>query len=112
MEHLETWTPGTIKPPAAQVCFEVMEQHKKFRNIFQDQKYSSVATVSIRVDDMQRAETENWRPAAPAKYGDSLRYNQFAEVESVLKHHEGEARSWTTSGETWIPLLYESSFAA
>ena len=115
-EMMLAWTEAqpaarACRGPAQTVCHNIMELFKQKRNEWRDDgaHERSIATLSIHRSEMLRRETSNWKAVVHSKAGSvrlnaGMRHLQFAEIEAILKQHEGEARVWQTDAECWEPL--------
>ena len=103
-------TGGTVaraRGPAETVCLKIMQQHSEHKRLWKESD-PSIASHSISERSLRRAETTNW------KRGDSSTRHQLkkAEIEAIMKSHEGEARLWQTEPECWVPLVDEGILAS
>ena len=115
-EMMLAWTEAqpaarACRGPAQTLCHDIMELYKQKRNEWRDDSAHerSIATMSIHSSEMLRRETSNWKAAVQSDGGSvrlsaGMRYLQFAEIEAILKQHEGEARVWQTDAECWEQL--------
>jgi len=115
-EMMLAWTQAqpaarSCRGPAQTVCHDIMELYKQKRNEWRDDSAHerSIATMSIHSSEMLRRETSNWKAAVQSDGGSvrlsaGMKYLQFAEIEAILKQHEGEARVWQTDAECWEQL--------
>ena len=122
LEHMLSWNsqptqrldgqPAARRPPAQYACWQIMQEHKKAKKVFQDSIDDSDETIcSLSVGGYYREDTSNWQREPR---GENWRFRPTGaveradEIQAIIKQHDGEARVWQTGREEWVPLVEES----
>jgi hypothetical protein len=99
---------GKCRPPAEAAAYALLQVHVDNRIAFRDGPISSSVAVA-HIFEFARQDTSNWRaeklvgsPPLPLRLSPLAR--QRAEIEAILKYHDGEARIWQIGPELWEPL--------
>jgi hypothetical protein len=105
---------GKGRQPAEGAAYALLQFHIVGRLEFRDGPICSSVAVS-HIFEYAREDTSNWQaettvgsPALPLRKSPLVR--QRAEIDAILKYHDGEARIWQSQPEHWEPLL-ESTIA-
>jgi hypothetical protein len=99
---------GKGRPPAESAAYALLQFHVANRIEFRDGPISSSVAVA-HIFEFARQDTSNWRaekpvgsPPLPLRLSPLVR--QRAEIDAILKYHDGEARIWQIRPELWEPL--------
>jgi hypothetical protein len=100
---------GKGRQPAEGAAYAMLQFHVVGRLEFRDGPICSSVAVS-HILEYAREDTSNWQaetpvgsPALPFRKSPLVR--QRAEIDAILKYHDGEARVWQSQPEHWEPLL-------
>jgi hypothetical protein len=84
-----------------------MRKHSEHKKKWKESD-PSISSMSMSERSLRRADTSNWKSGDKS----TLHQLQRAEIEAIMKSHEGEARLWQTEPECWVPLVDEGILAS